>query len=58
MVNVAKEKEEYLCKFNLHITCDEYEKCGNCGWNPTVNAHRHKLVREAYGLEEGGEQHE
>jgi hypothetical protein len=58
MVNMAKEKEEFLCKFNLGIGCDEYDKCGNCGWNPEVNAKRKRLANEAYGLDEGGEQHE
>jgi hypothetical protein len=55
MVNVAKEKEEFLCKYNLGIGCDEYEKCGNCGWNPEVNEKRRDLLHEVPDYDTGGD---
>ena len=55
MVNVAKEKEEFLCKFNFNITCDEYHKCPNCGWNPEVNEKRRNLLHEVYDYDTGGD---
>ena len=53
------EKEiEGFCKFSFQVICTEHHKCENCGWNPKVAEKRQRLVREAYGMETGGEQHE